>query len=260
MTKRACWSSWGGIERSRARNRARARRGAGKRGWLRLREEVGEASGTRPSGTTAAKKAEAKCPDGDESRGRRHIHLAAIRSPPTSRRAGPKQKSWLCEWLALRNTEAAKVTSWGICTEKKGKVRVGLRGRERRREGRREAPPSAMRAATAAVSGGVRPSPGDRGMVAHHELSAVDGGADSDEKPDDAMASRSSWHRRASSHRSTFRSTPSAWRTRRSPYKANGVAFSTQPVITVPSSVRTRRAVVGRWGRAWAGPHRRRTL
>ena len=202
--------------------------------------------GDTTDGSTAAKELEAHCPDGAVPTG----GGTSISGDPHASyvaASGPKQKSWLSSgWHS--NTEAAKVTSWGICTEKKGKVRVAS---EVVNVAGGTAGSSAVPCGQdAAVGGGVRPALG----IAEWWLTTTypqDGGADSDEKPDDQWFSVI-WHQTGFFPPLDVSIYAVCMEDTKVSYKANGVAFSTQVLVTASVECPNSKSVAG--GGAALGP------
>ncbi len=208
--------------------------------YVKKSEKLGDTT----SGTIAAKKAEAKCPDGAEVAG----GGTSVSGDPLASyvsTSGPKQKSWLGGGWHF-DTPKGKVTTWGICSEHEN---TRISSEVLNVNGSASANFAPGCGSDHVASGGILPEGGIEEWWLNTG-SPVDGGVDGDDRPDDAWL-LSAWHR------PTFPSTPISMNAvcmeQNFRYEVKGVAFSTQTVITLTQRCPRRRTVVG-GGPSLSGP------
>ena len=199
-------------------------------------------------GATTSKVAEAHCPnDSEPAGGGVSVSGAALASHVYA--SGPKQKSWLGgAWHT--DDLASKITTWGICTEKTSKVRVSSKKVEDVAGGATGsfAVPCGK---DSAVSGGARPQLGSQEWWLNTSF-PVDGGADSDDKPDDAWLSFI-WHQTGFFPPLDVTFDAVCMKNTKVSYKVQGVAFTTNAVVEQSLACPKKKTVVG-GGPSVSGP------
>ncbi len=210
----------------------------GKEGGFTYVKKSANLADTTASDPTG-KQREAKCPDGSAPTG----GGASVSGDPFDSfvsASGPRQKSWLGGgWH--QDSPAGKLTTWGICTEKKSKVRVSS-------DVVNVAGGASGTAAISCgndkpVSGGVRPK---LGVVEWwlNRSAPQDDIADPDIKPDDTWQS-SIWHLPGFFPPVDVSIDAVCMEGAKVSYKVLGVAFTTNDLIELTVECPRKKSVVG---------------
>ena len=203
---------------------------------------------TSPPDSPQAREVEARCPNGEVPAGGGN----SVSGDPLSSyvsATGPLEKSWLAGGWHV-DVPRSHITAWAICTQKRSKVRVSTEVAEAVAGGTAgSAAPTCAKGSV--VSGGVRPESGIQEWWLNTSY-PQDGGADADDKPDDAWLS-AIWHLPGFFPPVDVAIDAVCMKDTKPSYKVQGVAFSTDDVIS--QSVRcprTKTAVGG--GPSVSGP------
>jgi hypothetical protein len=191
-------------------------------------------------GGTAGERPEAHCPNGSEPTGG---GVSVSGDPLVSyvSESSPRKKTWQGGgWHT--NAPAGKVTTWGVCTEKTSKVRVSSEV-VNNVAGGTAGSFSVPCGQDAPVGGGAHPAFGIEEWWLN-KSAPVDGGADADTKPDDAWLT-SVWHQTGFIPPQPVTFDAVCMKDTKVSYKVQGVAFSTQPVVTQAIECPKKKSVVG---------------
>jgi len=219
----------------------------GKEGGFTYVKKSANLADTTSSGETAEKQLSAKCPDGSVPTG----GGTSLSGDPISSyvaASGPKKKAWLGSGWHI-DSPAGKVTVWGICTEKKKKVRVKSKVVNVAGGSAGSFAPRCRQ--DAALSGGVRPVVGIEEWWLNMSY-PKDGGGDADERPDDAWQSII-YHRPGFFPPFDVSIDAVCMDGVRPSYKVQGVAFTDDAIVNQTVECPKKKSVVG-GGPSVSGP------